>query len=234
MKKKLFICLIVVVLFFCSLKLLDFKLSFTEFYLEYGDSFDDITLKDFKEKSVRLPSTNKSYKLVFLLSKECRSCIEKLSLINRIEKIFSDDLLDTFIIWENKPALEQIDDMTAEENIQVPLGYAGISSKKRKEISDRLLERVGLKEKAKNKPSQLSGGQQQRIAIARALANHPTVLLADEPTGNLDYESGLEIMSLLKELNRYGMTIVMVTHDLNLASYADTHINMIDGKLVEK
>lgn len=131
-------------------------------------------------------------------------------------------------------AFHLIDDMTAEENIQVPLGYAGISSKKRKEISDRLLERVGLKEKAKNKPSQLSGGQQQRIAIARALANHPTVLLADEPTGNLDYESGLEIMSLLKELNRYGMTIVMVTHDLNLASYADTHINMIDGKLLEK
>lgn len=128
MKKKLFICLIVVVLFFCSLKLLDFKLSFTEFYLEYGDSFDDITLKDFKEKSVRLPSTNKSYKLVFLLSKECRSCIEKLSLINRIEKIFSDDLLDTFIIWKNKPVLEQIDKNNLSREINFTLDKVNINT----------------------------------------------------------------------------------------------------------
>lgn len=124
-------------------------------------------------------------------------------------------------------------EMTVAENIALPLGYAGVSGKARKERAKELLKKVGLSDKYKAYPTKLSGGEMQRVAIARALANYPQVLLADEPTGNLDYENGQMIMKLLKELNREGTTVIMVTHDRELAAMADRQICMADGKIVE-
>lgn len=123
-------------------------------------------------------------------------------------------------------------ELTAMENVALPLGYAGIGGKERKERAKALLDRVGLSEKYKAHPTKLSGGEMQRVAIARALANHPQTLLADEPTGNLDYENGRVIMKLLRELNEEGTTIIMVTHDRELADLADRKICMSDGKIV--
>lgn len=123
-------------------------------------------------------------------------------------------------------------ELTAVENVALPLGYAGIGGKERKERAKALLDRVGLSEKYKAHPTKLSGGEMQRVAIARALANHPQTLLADEPTGNLDYENGRAIMKLLRELNEEGTTIIMVTHDRELADLADRKICMADGNIV--
>lgn len=114
-----------------------------------------------------------------------------------------------------------IPEYTIFENIEVPLGYAGVSYRKRKERINSLLENVGLLHKANSYPDQLSGGQQQRVAIARALANEPLLLLADEPTGNLDADNMEIAMNLFKTLNEQGLTIIMVTHDEKSASYAD-------------
>ena len=121
-----------------------------------------------------------------------------------------------------------IPEYTVYENIEVPLGYRGISSRKRKQKIMGLLYDIDLVEKQNVYPSQLSGGQQQRIAIARALANDPVLLLADEPTGNLDRDNALMIMSLFKRLNDQGLTIVMVTHDAYAASFANRIINFDD------
>jgi putative ABC transport system ATP-binding protein len=124
-----------------------------------------------------------------------------------------------------------VDGMTAQENVEIPLGYAGIPNKRRKEIAYEMLHKVSLSDKAKNYPGQLSGGQQQRVAIARALANNPQLILADEPTGNLDTKSGVDIMALLKSLNEAGVTIVLVTHDKSVSSYASREILMEDGRI---
>ena len=129
-------------------------------------------------------------------------------------------------------AFHLIDDLNAESNVEMPMGYAGIGWKARKKRARELLKKVGLQGKEKNYPAQLSGGQQQRVAIARAIANNPMLLIADEPTGNLDQESGKEIMSFLKRLNKEGMTIIMVTHDEEVAGYADRTIRMLDGALI--
>ncbi|MBQ7954615.1 MAG: ABC transporter ATP-binding protein [Lachnospiraceae bacterium] len=118
------------------------------------------------------------------------------------------------------------------QNIELPLGYSGWKSGKRRKRAMELLQLVGLSHKGRNHPSQLSGGEQQRIAIARAIANYPKLLLADEPTGNLDKENGERIMELLKRLNKEGLTIVMVTHDLELAKEASRIIHISDGKIV--
>ena len=123
-------------------------------------------------------------------------------------------------------------ELTAAENVALPLGYAGVGAKERKERAKVLLDRVGLAEKYKAYPAKLSGGEMQRVAIARALANHPRILLADEPTGNLDHKNGEKIMALLRELNKEGMTVVMVTHDLELAAMADRCIHMADGSII--
>lgn len=123
-------------------------------------------------------------------------------------------------------------ELTALENVALPLGYAGVGAKERKERAKVLLDRVGLSEKYKAHPAKLSGGEMQRVAIARALSNHPQVLLADEPTGNLDRENGEMIMKILRELNEEGMTIIMVTHDLELAAMADRCIRMADGNII--
>jgi putative ABC transport system ATP-binding protein len=121
---------------------------------------------------------------------------------------------------------------TAQENVEAPMVLAKHERKKRKERAFSLLERVGLADRAHHYPSELSGGQQQRVAIARALANNPHILIGDEVTGDLDSESGLAIMELLATLNNEGMTIVYVTHDPKMATFADRVIDLHDGKLV--
>lgn len=124
--------------------------------------------------------------------------------------------------------------LTAAQNVELPLIYAGINSKKRKEISTDILTKVGLGDKINNLPTQLSGGQQQRVAIARAISTEPSILLADEPTGALDQETGFNILNLFKELNDEGRTIIMITHDKNIAKYGNRLVNIVDGKITER
>ncbi len=123
---------------------------------------------------------------------------------------------------------------TALENVSLPLSYAGIKKKERKERALKALARVGLEERATFMPTQLSGGQKQRVAIARAMVNHPKLLLADEPTGALDSKSGTQIMELFQRLNEEGVTIVMITHDKNIALHAKRVYHIIDGEISEE
>ncbi|MDQ0225655.1 ABC transporter ATP-binding protein [Metabacillus niabensis] len=123
---------------------------------------------------------------------------------------------------------------TAYENVELPLIYRGMNSSSRKEIVMNALEKVGLAERASHKPTELSGGQQQRVAIARALAGNPPILLADEPTGALDSKTGIEVMNLIKELNNLGHTIILITHDLDIANQAKRVIRIQDGKICER
>ena len=123
--------------------------------------------------------------------------------------------------------------MNALENVQVPLMYRGINKKESQKRAYEYLEKVGLKGREKHMPSQLSGGQQQRVAIARALIGEPEIILADEPTGALDSKTGHEVMDLLEELNREGQTIILITHDINIAGRAKRIVKMMDGKLEE-
>ena len=122
---------------------------------------------------------------------------------------------------------------TSLENVQLPLLYAGFSFSQQKALAMTALERVGLVGREKHYPSQLSGGQQQRVAIARALVMNPSIVLADEPTGNLDSQSGLEIIHLLRQFNDNGMTIILVTHESEVAAYAKRKIFMRDGRIHE-
>ena len=119
--------------------------------------------------------------------------------------------------------------MSAQENVELPLIYMGIGWSKRKKMAQEALERVGLGERRHHKPSELSGGQQQRVAIARALASRPPIILADEPTGNLDSKSGVEVMKMLKELHAEGRTIVLITHDNDVARQAKRVVRIADG-----
>ncbi|HEY3319152.1 MAG TPA: ABC transporter ATP-binding protein [Planctomycetota bacterium] len=122
--------------------------------------------------------------------------------------------------------------LTTQENVELPLHYAkGVSGRERRERASAVLEQVELGAKAKRRPTELSGGQQQRVAIARALVNRPKILLADEPTGNLDTRTGLEILSLLQKLNREGLTIVLVTHEMDVAACAGRRLLLRDGHL---
>ena len=127
-----------------------------------------------------------------------------------------------------------IDELNVVENIELPLLYMGVSGKERRKRAENVMERVAISHRAKHFPSQLSGGQQQRTAIARAILPHPKLILADEPTGNLDSKNGKEVMELLSELHKEGTTIVMVTHSLYDANYADRIINMFDGEIVNQ
>lgn len=126
-----------------------------------------------------------------------------------------------------------IDELNIEENVELPLQYLGIKSSERKERVAKTLKRMGIDHRAKHFPHQLSGGQQQRAAIARAVVLNPKLILADEPTGNLDSKNGKEVMNLLTELNREGTTIVMVTHSQHDAGYSHRIINLFDGKIVD-
>jgi len=119
------------------------------------------------------------------------------------------------------------------ENVELPLVYAGVAKKERNEKAMAMLARVGLGERAHHQPAQLSGGQQQRVAIARALVTEPLLILADEPTGALDSRTSLEIMALLQELNRHGMTVVLVTHEPDVARFARRMLAFRDGRVVQ-
>jgi putative ABC transport system ATP-binding protein len=131
-------------------------------------------------------------------------------------------------------AFNLIGDLNVYENVELPLTYRGMGSAERKKKVHDALERVGMSHRIKHYPSQLSGGQQQRVAVARALAGDPAILLADEPTGNLDSQNGEQVMDLLRELHRGGATICMVTHDPRYARYADRSIHLFDGRVVEE
>ena len=131
-------------------------------------------------------------------------------------------------------AFNLIGDLTVYENVELPLTYRGMGSGERKKRVHEALERVGMSHRVKHYPSQLSGGQQQRVAVARALVGEPSILLADEPTGNLDSVNSEQVMDLLKELHRAGATICMVTHDPRYTRYADRTIHLFDGRIVEE
>ena len=131
-------------------------------------------------------------------------------------------------------AFNLIGDLNVYENVELPLTYRGMSGAERKKRVHDALERVGMGHRVKHFPSQLSGGQQQRVAVARALAGDPAILLADEPTGNLDSANGEAVMELMHELHRGGATICMVTHDARYAKYADRTIKLFDGRIVEE
>ena len=131
-------------------------------------------------------------------------------------------------------AFNLIGDLTVYENVELPLTYRGMSGAERKKRVVEALERVGMSHRIKHYPSQLSGGQQQRVAVARALSGDPSILLADEPTGNLDSQNGEQVMELMRELHRGGATICMVTHDPRYAKYADREIHLFDGRIVEE
>jgi len=127
-----------------------------------------------------------------------------------------------------------IGDLSVYENVELPLTYRGMRAAERKERTLKALERVGMAHRAKHLPSQLSGGQQQRVAVARALVGSPSILLADEPTGNLDSKNGEQVMALLADLHADGATICIVTHDPRYAEYADRKIHMFDGRVVDE
>lgn len=123
--------------------------------------------------------------------------------------------------------------LSALENVELPMIYKGIPAKERYNRAVELLTMVGLEKRIHHRPTELSGGQQQRVAIARALANNPHLILADEPTGNLDSQSGKEVMKIIKELNERGNTIILITHDINVANQAKRTVRIMDGKIYE-
>jgi len=127
-----------------------------------------------------------------------------------------------------------IGDLSVFENVELPLTYRGTKAAERKQAVAEALERVGMAHRGKHLPSQLSGGQQQRVAVARALVGRPLILLADEPTGNLDSRNGEAVMDLLRELHRGGATVCMVTHDPRFARFADRTVHLFDGRVVEE
>ena len=127
-----------------------------------------------------------------------------------------------------------IGDLTVYENVDLPLTYRGLGTAERKQRAQEALEKVGMSHRMKHYPSQLSGGQQQRVAVARALAGKPSILLADEPTGNLDSKNGEAVMELLRDLHREGATICMVTHDPRFARHADRNVHLFDGRIVDE
>ena len=133
-------------------------------------------------------------------------------------------------IFQNSQLLPRL---TARKNVELPLVYAGVSPKERRERAEAMLERVGLVDRMDHMPNQLSGGQQQRVAIARAMVGNPSILLADEPTGALDQKTGRQVMQLFRELNDEGRTIIMITHDMNIAAFARRVVHIIDGVLSE-
>jgi putative ABC transport system ATP-binding protein len=131
-------------------------------------------------------------------------------------------------------AFNLIGDLTVYENVELPLTYRKLPAAERKQRVESALERVGMTHRMRHFPSQLSGGQQQRVAVARAVAGEPLILLADEPTGNLDSVNGEQVMDLLKELHQAGSTICMVTHDARYARHADRSIHLFDGRIVDE
>ena len=126
-----------------------------------------------------------------------------------------------------------IQDLTVLENVELPLVYQGVSADDRREMALAALERVGLAERVKHRPTQMSGGQQQRVAIARAIAANPSIVMADDPTGALDSRTGLEVLAFLQKLNREGTTVILITHDNGIAATARRCVRLTDGRIVE-
>ena len=137
------------------------------------------------------------------------------------------------VLRDNGVEVVYLSKLTAEENVELPLIYRGVAKKERLELARIALEKVGLKERMTHRPSEMSGGQQQRVAIARAIAQAPPVILADEPTGNLDSGSTGEIMEILKGLHGEGRTVILITHDNEIAARAKRIIRIMDGKIVD-
>lgn len=133
-------------------------------------------------------------------------------------------------IFQNHQLLPRL---TAQKNVELPLIYAGVGPRERRRRAKEMLERVGLADRRNHYPNQLSGGQAQRVAIARALVGNPSILLADEPTGALDQKTGKQVMALFRELNEEGRTVIMITHDTNIAKNARRVVHIIDGELTE-
>ena len=133
-------------------------------------------------------------------------------------------------VFQNSQLLPRL---TAQQNVELPLIYADVSTKERRRRAKEMLERVGLSDRMEHYPNQLSGGQQQRVAIARALVGNPSILLADEPTGALDQKTGKQVMQLFQSLNDEGRTVIMITHDMNVAANARRTVHIIDGELTE-
>lgn len=157
----------------------------------------------------------------------CGRCVTRLS-----EKRLSDIRRDRVgFIFQG---FNLIPTLTAIENVELPLMYRGVGRSRRRELARAALEATGLAERGSHKPSELSGGQQQRVAIARAIAPRPPIILADEPTGNLDSKTGEGVLSLLRELHRMGHTLVVITHDMKVADGAERTVRISDGKIVEE
>ena len=133
-------------------------------------------------------------------------------------------------VFQNSQLLPRL---TAQQNVELPMIYADVSTKERRRRAKEMLERVGLSDRMGHYPNQLSGGQQQRVAIARALVGNPSILLADEPTGALDQKTGKQVMQLFRSLNDEGRTVIMITHDMNVAANARRTVHIIDGELTE-
>ena len=133
-------------------------------------------------------------------------------------------------VFQNSQLLPRL---TAQQNVELPLIYADVSTRERRRRAKEMLERVGLSDRMEHYPNQLSGGQQQRVAIARALVGNPSILLADEPTGALDQKTGKQVMQLFRSLNDEGRTVIMITHDMNVAANARRTVHIIDGDLTE-
>ncbi len=133
-------------------------------------------------------------------------------------------------VFQNSQLLPRL---TAQQNVELPLIYADVSAKERRKRAQEMLDRVGLSDRMSHYPNQLSGGQQQRVAIARALVGNPSILLADEPTGALDQKTGKQVMQLFQSLNDEGRTVIMITHDMNVAANARRTVHIIDGELTE-
>ena len=157
--------------------------------------------------------------------------LEGRSIVNYTENQLSDLRLKTLgFVFQSFNLLPK---QTALDNVALPLSYAGIPVKKRRQIAFKTLQRVGLADLVNFKPSQLSGGQQQRVAIARALVNNPKIILADEPTGALDSRSGTQVMKLFQQLNDEGVTVIMITHDANIAGHAKKVLRILDGEIAD-
>lgn len=157
--------------------------------------------------------------------------LEGESIISYSENRLSDLRLNTLgFVFQSFNLLAK---QNALDNVALPLSYAGIPVRKRREIAFQALGRVGLEDRISFRPSQLSGGQQQRVAIARALVNNPKIILADEPTGALDSKSGQQVMELFQRLNDEGVTVIMITHDANIAGHAKRVVRILDGELKE-
>ncbi|CEN87008.1 ABC transporter ATP-binding protein [Paraclostridium sordellii] len=201
-------------------------------------ALDNISLSISKGEFVAIVGPSGSGKSTFMNIIGCLDTADEGEYIldgENIKNIESDGLSDIRnkkigFIFQNFNLLNKL---SAIENIELPLIYQGIDTKKRREIALKCLEKVGLESRKNHKPNQLSGGQQQRVAIARAIATNPEILLADEPTGALDSKTSKEILNILEKLNEDGKTIIMITHDLDIASKAKRQIRIKDGKLYE-